>query len=270
MATVDTTFQEPISLQQYVFAGSVLAALYDIRWRMYVDLQDDLNRFKQFLDNFHLRLHAIALNKLLNEIDAYFETNPPEEEDITKRMPSRFKETLSNIVFDAQRAFVEQIEGKEFLLIQRSTVTTRLREFRPKLKDKHQLEALEDTIRCLEVGANKAAIVMAWNLAYDHIRQWVFRGKKVRLAAFNAVTSAFKEPFTITVYDDFFDMRERQFLEVAYKAKLFRKHKYEILCSALQTRNHHAHHSQLEAPSMGAAAYVENLFVNVITQSDFN
>ena len=37
-----------------------------------------------------------------------------------------------------------------------------------------QKTLLDETILCLEAGANRAAVVIGWNLAYDVIRQWVY------------------------------------------------------------------------------------------------
>src|SRR5438876_4095704 len=44
---------------------------------------------------------------------------------------------------------------------------------------------LEEVIRCLKARAFRATVVMAWNLAFDHLLHWLLKDP-TRLAAFNA------------------------------------------------------------------------------------
>ncbi len=45
-----------------------------------------------------------------------------------------------------------------------------------------QTDLLNETITCIECGAYRAGIVLAWNMAYDYIRQWILDN---HLPAFN-------------------------------------------------------------------------------------
>ena len=54
-------------------------------------------------------------------------------------------------------------------------ISQRLANLRGELSDPQQQVFLDETLKCLRIDANRAAIVMGWNLAYDHLRQWVFR-----------------------------------------------------------------------------------------------
>jgi hypothetical protein len=62
-------------------------------------------------------------------------------------------------------------------------VSSKLIELKCKLADPEQMIFLDEAITCLRAGAYRAAVVMGWNLAYDHVRRWVFKN---HLPAFNA------------------------------------------------------------------------------------
>jgi hypothetical protein len=133
---------------------------------------------------------------------------------------------------------------------------------------------IRETVRCLEAGACRAAIVMAWCLTFDHVRQWIFSSKQKRLKAFNSVLTKMNRTPTklhdpITAYEDFNDHGERDVLDIAYKAKLFIKQKHQVLVNALTDRNHFAHPNSRGATLESALGYVDNLCVNVLKHPDF-
>src|SRR6266516_6894913 len=73
---------------------------------------------------------------------------------------------------------------------------------------------LEEVIRCYKAKAFRATVVMAWNLAYDHLLHWLIKDA-ARLATFNArlpVRYPGKKPMpVITKVEDFIEeLKERE------------------------------------------------------------
>jgi hypothetical protein len=113
-----------------------------------------------------------------------------------------------------------------------------------------QQELLKQTILCLEAGANRAAVVMGWNLAYDVIRQWVFDN---HLSPFNVALAKHVDQKSgnpvykrITHYDDFFSgkPREHTVIDTCFDAQIGIGGKLrDNLQQYLRRRNDYAHRS---------------------------
>jgi hypothetical protein len=71
--------------------------------------------------------------------------------------------------------------------------------------NKRYKDALE--IDCFEAGANRAAVIMAWVLTFDHFLNYVFANK---LAEFNKALAASpdKKVKAVAAIEDFEDLRE--------------------------------------------------------------
>lgn len=140
-----------------------------------------------------------------------------------------------------------------------------------KVVDPRQSSFLAEIIKCLNAGANRAAIIMAWNLAYDHLRHWVY---KRRLSAFNGeLTIRFRRKGRtydqITRIDDFEELRERLVLEVCEKAQLIDGHQRDVLFEGMKERNRFAHPSSAEATAAIAAGHIKDLLENVVLNDKF-
>ncbi|MDP9012663.1 MAG: hypothetical protein M3O41_08435, partial [Pseudomonadota bacterium] len=75
---------------------------------------------------------------------------------------------------------------------------------------------LDETLICFRHKAFRAAIVMVWNLTYDHLCEWIV-GDASRLAAFNTQmqkTYAKKNYPPITNRDSFEELKEFEVLQV--------------------------------------------------------
>jgi hypothetical protein len=134
-----------------------------------------------------------------------------------------------------------------------------------------QQRLLEETILCLEAGANRAAVVMGWNLAYDVIRQWAFDN---HLSAFNAALAKHVDHKSgnpvykpITHYDDFFSGKpgEHTVIDTCFEAQIGIGGKLrDNLQQHLRKRNDYAHRSFTTPTSEQAMAYVQEI-VDIIT-----
>ncbi len=125
---------------------------------------------------------------------------------------------------------------------------------------------LNETLTCFRHQAFRAAIVMAWNLAYDHFLHWVF-DDPTRLAAFNArlpITFANAEVKVINGIDDFSHLREDQVLTVAKKASLLGTSLHKVMKEKLDRRNAVAHPSGIVVAQVTAEDCIKDLVENVV------
>ena len=126
---------------------------------------------------------------------------------------------------------------------------------------------LEEVIRCYRVQAFRATVVMAWNLAYDHVLHWILNDPG-RLATFNAripVRHPNKKPMpVIAKFEDFEKLREAEVIEVCSSAGLITSGVFKILEGKLDRRNTAGHPSKVEVLASGAEDAIQDLVVNVV------
>lgn len=124
---------------------------------------------------------------------------------------------------------------------------------------------LVEALNCYKVKAYRAAIVMVWNLAYDHLMEWLL-ADQARLDKFNAaVPKRFpKKNDTISTRDDFEEFKESEVIAVCRTARLLGKNVVEILESKLKRRNTVAHPSTIVVTQAQADDAITDLVNNVV------
>lgn len=124
---------------------------------------------------------------------------------------------------------------------------------------------LVETLNCYKVKAYRAAIVMSWNLAYDHLMDWLLADQS-RLDKFNvAVPKRFpKKKDTISTRDDFEEFKESEVIAVCRTARLLGKNVAEILEAKLKRRNTVAHPSTIVVTQAQADDAITDLVNNVV------
>lgn len=145
-------------------------------------------------------------------------------------------------------------------------VTTLLSDLPSKIPDLAERAFLSETLDCYRVGAFRAAIVMAWNLAFDHLLRWIESDVK-RLSDFNAaipLSYPKKKVQVISRREDFEEFKEAEIIEICRTAKLCSKNTIEVLREKLKRRNAAAHPSQLVIGQHQADDVVTDLINNVV------
>jgi len=142
-----------------------------------------------------------------------------------------------------------------------------------------QRHLVAETMRCIESGSFRAAVVMGWNLAFDYLRHWVWRATK-RRASFNTALKARCTtktglpvyPKGIRRYEDFFTakpmLNEWTVLEVMRDARLISVPVHDKLCHYLRERNNFAHPNFRKPSDHKASAFIEDL-LDIVTDSAF-
>src|ERR1700687_908191 len=129
-----------------------------------------------------------------------------------------------------------------------------LRELPGRISDQAEKNFLSEAITCYHSRAFRAAIVMTWNLAYDHLLHWILRDA-ARLAAFNANVASNVGPrrapsINISRREDFEDLKEFETIKICGTAGLFHSdNTKKILEIQLTKRNLAAHPSLVDRKS---------------------
>ena len=124
---------------------------------------------------------------------------------------------------------------------------------------------LTEALACFRAKAFRAAIVMTWNLAYDHFQEWIVQN---HLGAFNARISAVfqkKNGVTIVTKQDFTNyFKESEVIDIAKSAGFLHDNMKKILIEKLAKRNMAAHPSLVDITQFQAADVISDLVNNII------
>ncbi len=122
---------------------------------------------------------------------------------------------------------------------------------------------LEEALKCYQVAAYRAAIVLIWLVSIDHLQNYIFTNK---LSEFNAglKKSPDKKVKQITYRDDFSDLPENKFIELSRASGIISNDVRKILDAKLGIRNSAAHPSGIVIGEHKAVEFGVDLINNVI------
>lgn len=124
-------------------------------------------------------------------------------------------------------------------------------------------EFLKEAIDCFEIGANRAAIILTWILAMDHLFAYIVEYK---LNEFNAALSKDKgvKITSVSKRDDFTEIKEAKFIELCRAAGIISNDVRKILDQKLGTRNSCAHPSGVRVNISKVIDFIEDIVDNII------
>ena len=161
------------------------------------------------------------------------------------------------------RAALDARYGKPDLVIKVEKIVADLPE---KLTNPSERLFLEETLKCYRHTAYRAAIVMTWNLAYDHLAHWVL-SDPTRLAAFNqAIAPKFSKKAHVVIQrrEDFEKLSEGETVEVAGGLPGITGNMKKTLKERLDRRNTYAHPSSMHAERQQVDDMLLDLVNNII------
>jgi len=166
----------------------------------------------------------------------------------------------------ATRAKLDEKYGEHETTI---AVSKLLKELPGKVADEAECIFLKEAISCYHHRNFRAAIIMAWNLTYDHLLRWILvdTGRK---AAFQASIAGGLGPkkataMTITDRESFEDLKESETLDICGNAGLFPSANIKkILDMQLTKRNLAAHPTLQEIGAAQADDAITSLVQNVV------
>lgn len=137
-----------------------------------------------------------------------------------------------------------------------------------KLNNPSERLFLNETLTCYRHKAYRAAIVMAWNLTYDHLLHWVL-ADVARLAAFNqgiVARNSKKVNVTIQVRADFEKFGEDEVIDIAATLSGITANMKRSLKEKLGRRNTYAHPSNMHAERQQVDDMILDLVNNIVVK----
>jgi hypothetical protein len=138
-----------------------------------------------------------------------------------------------------------------------------------KVSNVAQRRFLSEALLCYTHGAFRAATVMTWNLAFDHLLSWIL-ADSARLRDFNAAIAKRypqdkrKLNLSVAQREDFPELKEFEIIEVCRKASLISDDLKKVLHEKLVRRNIAAHPSLVEITRHQADDAISDLVTNVV------
>lgn len=124
-----------------------------------------------------------------------------------------------------------------------------------------QQDYLAEAILCFRHGAFRAAVVMTWNVAYDHLLTTLEVGALTRFNAQMATMFGGKKK-VIASKSDFQRLKESEVIEVCNAGSIISKEVAKVLTEKLDKRNSAAHPSGSTFDKLQAEAYISDLIKN--------
>ncbi len=191
---------------------------------------------------------------------------PPFLTAMEKRKPKELLHNSQGFVLEKRiRDDFEKRYGQRPVAIQ---VDTLLAELPNKVSNLTERNFLAETIICYRCKAFRAAIVMAWNLAYDHLCYFVINK---HLSAFNkqypisfSAKHAKANMKAIGTRDDFAELKESEVIQLCKSAGIISNDIYKLLNEKLGRRNTYAHPSSIAVFPNTAEEFILDLVNNVV------
>ncbi len=149
-------------------------------------------------------------------------------------------------------------------------VSKLLKELPGKVANEAERIFLKEAISCYHHKNFRAAIIMAWNLTYDHMARWIV-ADPARLSAFNSKIAQRLNPnskrggTTISKREDFEQLEEKEMIDIMALAGLLPSmNTKKILEMQLTRRNMVAHPSLVATDAPQADDAVTSLVQNVV------
>ena len=134
-----------------------------------------------------------------------------------------------------------------------------------KVTGKEENIFLIETINCFKFGSLRSAIVMMWALTMYHLYQYTFIHKLSDFQnSLNKQSDKKLKTLNIRVIDDFLEMKESKFIEIAKTGGVITGGVKKILLAKLDIRNEAAHPSSIVITDIKAIDFIIDLTENVI------
>jgi hypothetical protein len=125
---------------------------------------------------------------------------------------------------------------------------------------------LDEAIQCFRCKAFRAAIIMTWNLAYDHLCGHILAEPNRRVDFNTQLLKSFPKARISAVAnrDDFSELKESEVLQVCRSANILTNDLFKIFKEKLDKRNSAAHPSSVVIAPHTAEEYIIDLIPNVV------
>jgi hypothetical protein len=125
---------------------------------------------------------------------------------------------------------------------------------------------LEECLACYRAGAFRASVVMAWNLAFDHLCNYILAEKITEFNNQLPLSYPKSKIKAIAGKVDFEELKEFEVIQVCKSARIFSSGVAKVLGEKLGKRNSAAHPSDVVVSAAQAEDVISDLVNNVITK----
>jgi len=134
--------------------------------------------------------------------------------------------------------------------------------------DVAEREFLDEALRCYKAAAFRAAIVMTWNLTYDHLLNYILKHKLTEFntqwpVSYPKLHGKARVP-AITNKDEFSELKESELLMVCRSAAIISPDAHRILDEKLAKRNSAAHPSSVKIGQLQAENFIDEIVKNIV------
>jgi hypothetical protein len=154
-----------------------------------------------------------------------------------------------------------RIYGKRAATVAVDKLLSNLLQLIPNLAERAYLD---EALVCFRHKAFRASIVMTWNLAYDHLCEFVFAK---HLAEFNTqLPKSFKNAgiASVSQRDHFSVLKDYEVLQVCKSANVISNSLHKVLKEKLERRNVAAHPSGVTTSQLTAEEFIKDMIENVV------
>jgi len=205
------------------------------------------------------RCFEVARLQKYSNISAYLSQNSKKR---PKKTPKFIK---SRVGYQIERGAELEIQKTLQTGPARRETSHLLRGLLSKVDDQHKRSFLQEAIDCYEIGAIRASIVLTWILAIHHLYDYIHANQ---MSAFNAALSKNTDKrikiTTVKKIDDFSEIPEVKFIELARSAGIISNDVRKILDVKLGIRNSSAHPSGVNISEVKATDFIIDLVENVM------
>ncbi len=231
--------------------------------------QDKILHFGWYL-HVHLQRERFAQADIRSCFDGLSMRCPNLSQEFTRLLEKRPRVLLNDSsgyrLESAVRQKLDQKYGQHETAI---AVSQLLRDLPGKIADEAERHFLSEAIKCYHHKAFRAAIIMAWNLAYDHLLRWILNDP-ARRASFNShivarIGTKRGTGLVIARREDFEELKESEVIDIMGLASLFSSQNIKkILEIQLTKRNLAAHPSLVLIEGPQADDTITSLVSNIV------
>jgi hypothetical protein len=188
-------------------------------------------------------------------------------EESLKRKGGSYVRRPSGYVLSKHR--FDEIESTLMQNPRKIAVSSALASLKRKIKSTGEKIFLAETIACHEIGSNRAAVVMMWTLVIAHLRNAILAKYSTQLNAQIGLwnqTHPKNQIGQINVYDDFGEIPDHRFIELAKSSGAINKDQKHILEEKLKIRNMAGHPTSATIAPSKVDEFIDDLALNFLVK----